>query len=284
MNIKAVSTIENEPGSSLATRYFETTALLGARYFKATQITPTQMEIKEVRIQETPFPQTNLHPLAEPARTAPSFLIFSTSALALARAQQKASGTLNPLIREETAKKPDVDPGLISANEVMLTNLKKGTPLDAATIENINYLASGNLLGTGVIRGYDKNRGMTYQGEGRFLVNLKQAEVSHGKQFSYIPAQHVPPRIERWIDEVNAMNTQTPLLKIATALQEFIVIHPFIDGNGRTSRVLLDYMLLKSGFPAIPHKSWRTGSVMHKTPVEIHNTLVESYKNLTAPR
>lgn len=30
---------------------------------------------------------------------------------------------------------------------------------------------------------------------------------------------------------------------------EFIAIHPFIDGNGRTSRLLWNYFLLKNGYP-----------------------------------
>jgi Fic family protein len=30
---------------------------------------------------------------------------------------------------------------------------------------------------------------------------------------------------------------------------EFLAIHPFIDGNGRTSRLLWNYFLLKNGYP-----------------------------------
>lgn len=32
---------------------------------------------------------------------------------------------------------------------------------------------------------------------------------------------------------------------------EFVRIHPYPDGNGRTSRMLMNYQLLVSGFPAV---------------------------------
>lgn len=34
----------------------------------------------------------------------------------------------------------------------------------------------------------------------------------------------------------------------------FVGIHPFIDGNGRTSRILLNLELVKAGFPAVDIK------------------------------
>lgn len=35
----------------------------------------------------------------------------------------------------------------------------------------------------------------------------------------------------------------------ATAQQWFVIIHPFIDGNGRTSRLMMDFILRKAGLP-----------------------------------
>lgn len=42
-----------------------------------------------------------------------------------------------------------------------------------------------------------------------------------------------------------------PLEHAAKAHEELVNIHPFIDGNGRTARLLLNLILLQSGFPVV---------------------------------
>ncbi|MFD1175313.1 Fic family protein [Paenibacillus puldeungensis] len=42
-----------------------------------------------------------------------------------------------------------------------------------------------------------------------------------------------------------------PLERSAFLHIEFVKIHPFIDGNGRTARLLLNFALMKNGYPPI---------------------------------
>lgn len=50
-----------------------------------------------------------------------------------------------------------------------------------------------------------------------------------------------------------------PVLRATLLHGEFIKIHPFIDGNGRTSRLLLNFELMRSGYtPIIIKKENRT--------------------------
>lgn len=41
-----------------------------------------------------------------------------------------------------------------------------------------------------------------------------------------------------------------PVERAARVHCDFVKIHPFIDGNGRTSRLLMNFELIKAGFPA----------------------------------
>ncbi|MBN1157435.1 Fic family protein [Candidatus Woesearchaeota archaeon] len=71
-------------------------------------------------------------------------------------------------------------------------------------------------------------------------------------------SKHVPPKssllkkemtgLMRWMKNQKRMH---PVELAAYIHHLFIAIHPFIDGNGRTARLLLNYMLMKSGFPPI---------------------------------
>jgi Fic family protein len=67
-----------------------------------------------------------------------------------------------------------------------------------------------------------------------------------------------PLRMERlisWVTEVHAEKKLHPLLTTALFVVEFLAIHPFQDGNGRLSRVLTTYLLLRYGYAYVPYSS-----------------------------
>ena len=72
----------------------------------------------------------------------------------------------------------------------------------------------------------------------------------------FIPPVHTSiPDLMNDIDEfVHSDKLFPELLKIALIHYQFETIHPFLDGNGRTGRLILNYMLEKEGYPPIALK------------------------------
>ncbi len=63
---------------------------------------------------------------------------------------------------------------------------------------------------------------------------------------------HLTPKEMRdlvaWQNWADAENFKHPLIRIANFVFEYLAIHPFQDGNGRTSRLLTNLLLLQQGY------------------------------------
>jgi Fic family protein len=72
-------------------------------------------------------------------------------------------------------------------------------------------------------------------------------------------ARHIPPKhyevgdlMQKLMAEYqNEWKVFHPVVRAALLHGEFVKIHPFIDGNGRTSRLLLNFELMKNGYTPI---------------------------------
>ncbi len=69
---------------------------------------------------------------------------------------------------------------------------------------------------------------------------------------SQIPTDHsvLKDKMAQLIDWYNLEANQLhPIQRAAKVHADFVSIHPFIDGNGRTSRLLMNLELMKAGYP-----------------------------------
>jgi Fic family protein len=59
----------------------------------------------------------------------------------------------------------------------------------------------------------------------------------------------VPARMRELVEWINFNMDKNPVIVAAVAHHELTAIHPFVDGNGRVSRLLMNLILLKKGAP-----------------------------------
>lgn len=106
----------------------------------------------------------------------------------------------------------------------------------------------------GVVRGTESVKVAPFR---VLKLDLRDQGVGWGSIINFVRPDRVPARIKDLVTRVNRIDEKTPLKDVAGLYREYISIHPFVDGNKRTSTLLLDYMLMKSGRPPIPHGSER---------------------------
>jgi Fic family protein len=85
-----------------------------------------------------------------------------------------------------------------------------------------------------------------------------------GSELRPPPANQVPEFMAQWIHwwEAEGLHYH-PIIRAAIAHHGFVAVHPFEDGNGRTSRLLLNLQLLRDGYaPAFLLREWK-GRYLH---------------------
>ena len=89
-----------------------------------------------------------------------------------------------------------------------------------------------------------------------YRINAQQAGLYRAENViitgtDYVPPTHdqLPTLMGRFGENISA--NSHPIEQAAKAHEELVNIHPFIDGNGRTARLLMNLIFLKSGYPVV---------------------------------
>lgn len=89
---------------------------------------------------------------------------------------------------------------------------------------------------------------------GEYKKHPNHVQLKSGKIFKYAEPNEVPQKMQELL--LWYSTTKEHPLIVATFLHyKFVCIHPFDDGNGRVSRLLMNYHLLRNGYPPVIIKS-----------------------------
>ena len=118
--------------------------------------------------------------------------------------------------------------------------VKSDTELSEWNIKNIHSL---------ILKEIDNNNAGKYRTDNVRITGATQIPVDYIK---------VPEEMERLIIKYNNWEEYHPLIRATLLHGEFVFIHPFIDGNGRTARLLMNFEAMKSEYlPIIIRKDIR---------------------------
>jgi Fic family protein len=93
---------------------------------------------------------------------------------------------------------------------------------------------------------------------GEYKQQPNSVRLPNGEMFEYATPLETPAKMQElmeWLSTEETQKTAHPLLLAAMLHYRFVRIHPFDDGNGRVSRLLMNYVLFRYGFPPVIIKS-----------------------------
>ncbi|WP_127584408.1 Fic family protein [Paenibacillus koleovorans] len=107
-------------------------------------------------------------------------------------------------------------------------------PLSEWQIKNIHRL---------ILKGIEEEHAGVYRKENVLISGARPIPPD---------ALQVGPQMQRFMIWYEGEGRRLHPIELAARVHiEFVGIHPFIDGNGRTSRLLLNFELMKHGYPPI---------------------------------
>jgi Fic family protein len=89
---------------------------------------------------------------------------------------------------------------------------------------------------------------------GEYKTSPNHVKTSTGELHYYATPEETPAKMQElmhWYYEVSNNTSVHPIVIAALFHHKFVAIHPFDDGNGRLSRVLMNLILMQKGFPPV---------------------------------
>lgn len=111
--------------------------------------------------------------------------------------------------------------------------VSKNVKLSEYDIKAVHYL---------ILKEIDSTNAGKYRNENVFISGAKHVPPIY---------TNVPYEMQKMIEKYQSWKDLHPVVRACFLHGEFAKIHPFIDGNGRTARLLLNFELIQSGYPPV---------------------------------
>jgi Fic family protein len=96
-----------------------------------------------------------------------------------------------------------------------------------------------------ILQGIDPKNAGKYR-DVPVYVNLKD-----GTMHIFCDPLRIPNEMDMFFDWLSSSKKEHPVIIAAEAHTRFVSIHPFIDGNGRTARLIMNLILIQNGYTPV---------------------------------
>lgn len=110
---------------------------------------------------------------------------------------------------------------------------------------------------------------------GEYKCRPNSVRTTTGEMFHYAAVEETPAfmcSLVRWYNQQESKGELSPVELAALLHYRYIRIHPFEDGNGRIARLLINYVLLRHGYPMIVIRTDDKQNylrILHRCDVEV---------------
>ncbi len=137
------------------------------------------------------------------------------------------------------------------AIDFMMEMIYDERDLNEADIRNLHKLILGSNYYKDAITSDDKPTKKLIKA-GQYKTESNHVKTSTGEIHYYATPKETPAKMEElinWYNNILKSKDFNPLVLASLFHHKFVAIHPFDDGNGRMTRILTNFVLLKFGYP-----------------------------------
>lgn len=126
---------------------------------------------------------------------------------------------------------------------------------DAAVRNLQRHMASGAVLGVEELRAWHRDLLPLHSERGHWKSRPNGVRALDGRIHVFAPPEVVPSAIKQHMKAMDAglraceRGDEDITTVLARLHIEYLALHPFADGNGRTGRLLLSWLCLRAGYP-----------------------------------